>query len=417
VRLPPGLAPLRERNFALYWVGQATSQVGTWIEMTTTSWLLYQLTDSALLLGLGGIARGGPVLVLALVGGAIADRVPRRRLMLVTQSSQVATSLVLGVLVVTGTVQFWHIYVISFVNASIAAFDTPARQSLFPSLVPRGQLQSAVALNSVIFQLSRLIGPSIGGLLIAVYGLAVPYFVNATSYFAIIVALALMRIPPVVIRRRMSLRAGALGGVRYALRSQILPLILVTETCISLFGANQALYTIFARDVLNAGATGFGLLLSSVGAGALLGLVVLVAVGDFRRKGPFMLGAGFAYAGALLAFAWSRSLPLSMLILFVLGLADSMWGAMRNTIVQLVTRDAYRGRVMSMLVIVTRGVTQFSQLQTGATVSLFGPAAAATAGAGIVLAVVSTVAVRGRRLRGFESGPARHDIAEVAAAD
>jgi len=418
VRLPAGFAPLRERNFALYWIGQVVSQSGTWVEFTTTSWLLYQLTDSPVLLGLGGVARGLPVLAFSIVGGAVADRVPRRRLMLITQSGQIVTSLVLGTLVVTGAVQFWHIYLISVVNSTIGAFDAPARQSLFPTLVPRAQMQSAVALNSVIFQSSRLIGPSIGGVLIAVYGVALPYFVNAASYFAIIVALAVMVIPPAAVRRgRVSLRAGALGGLRYARRSDILPLLLLTETFLSVFGANQALYTIFARDVLGAGAPGLGLLLSSAGAGALVGLVSLVLVGNFRRKGRFMIVAGAVYASAILLLAESRLLILSMAITFVLGLADSIWGAMRNTIAQLSTRDRYRGRVMSLMVMVTRGTTQIAQLETGVAVALFGPVAAATLGGAMVLAVVGSVAAWGRPLRNFASGPVARPLETELAAD
>ncbi len=417
MRLPPGLAPLRERNYALYWFGQATSMIGTWIELTTTSWLLYQLTDSAILLGLGGLARGGPVILFAVFGGAVADRVQRHRLLLVTQSLQVVSSLVLGTLVLTGAVRFWHIYLVSVANATIASFDVPARQSLFPTLVPRAQLQNAVTLNSIIFRLSTLIGPAVAGVLIATYSVSLPYFVNAVSYFAIIGALLLMRLPPAVERTRVSIGADALGGIRYALGNRVLPALLIIEACVSVFGSNQALYTIFARDVLLAGATGLGLLLSSIGAGAILGMIALVVVGDIRRKGAFMIGAGLVYAASLIAFAWSRSLPLSMGILFLLGCADSIWGAMRNTIAQLVTSDAYRGRVMSLIVIVSRGVTQFSQLETGAAVSIAGPTAAATFGGAMVVVAVLAAAARAPRLRGFRSGALRPGVPEATAAD
>ncbi|HYV22030.1 MAG TPA: MFS transporter, partial [Candidatus Bathyarchaeia archaeon] len=143
---PPGLAPLGHRNYALYWIGQLVSMSGTWIELTATSWLLYQLTDSPFLLGLNGVFRAAPIFAFALIGGTVADRVERRRLLLITQSSSVVTSLLLGTLVVTGHVVFWHVYLISLVNATIAAFDAPGRQSLFPMLVPRGQLQNAITL-------------------------------------------------------------------------------------------------------------------------------------------------------------------------------------------------------------------------------------------------------------------------------
>jgi predicted MFS family arabinose efflux permease len=302
-RVFPGLEPLGHRNFALYWVGQLVSQSGTWIELTATTWLLYQLTDSPLLLGLGGLFRALPIFAFALLGGAVADRVQRQRLLLFTQISSVVTSLILGTLVVTGQVAFWHIYVINLVNASIAAFDSPGRQSLFPTLVPRGQLQNAITLNSTLFRTSQLVGPAIAGVLIARVGTAAPFFVNAVSYFAIIGGLAAMRIPPGKVRVKGSLGGEALRGLRYVRANTILPLILGIEATLSIFGHNQALVTIFARDVLGTDAEGLGLLLSSIGAGAIAGMLLLVAVGDVRRKGAFMLAAGAVYAIAMLVFA------------------------------------------------------------------------------------------------------------------
>ena len=400
-RFLPGLAPLGHRNFALYWTGQLVSQSGTWIELTATTWLLYQLTDSPLLLGLGGLFRAMPIFALALVGGAVADRVERRRLLLFTQSSSVVTSLALGTLVVTGQVAFWHIYVANVVNATIAAFDAPARQSLFPTLVPRGQIQNAITLNSTLFRTSQLIGPAIAGLLLARVGTASPFFVNAVSYFAIIGGLLAMRIPAGAARMHGSLGGETIGGLRYVRASPILPVILAIEAALSLFGHNQALVTIFARDVLGTDAAGLGLLLSSVGAGAILGMLSLVAVGDIRRKGALMLGAGVVYAAAMLLFAASRSFGLSLAILALLGFADATWGTLRNAIAQLAADDAYRGRVMSLVVIVSRGLTQASQLQTGVATALVGAPAAAAIGALLVGGVVVGAATRVARLRDF----------------
>jgi MFS family permease len=414
---PPGLAPLGHRNYALYWVGQLVSITGTWIELTATSWLLYQLTDSPLLLGLNGLFRAAPIFAFALIGGTVADRVERRRLLLVTQSASVATSLVLGVLVVTGQVVFWHVYAVSLVNATIAAFDAPGRQSLFPTLVPRGQLQNAITLNAMLFQSGQLVGPAIAGLLIARVNVAAPFFVNAASYFAIIAGLLAMRIPPVAARAaRGSIRTELVGGLRYVRASAILPLVLAIEATLSVFGHNQALITIFARDVLHEGAEGLGLLLSSIGAGAIVGMVVLVLTGDVRRKGAFMLGAGALYASALLVFAWSRSFPLSIAVLGVLGFADATWGTMRNAIAQLAAQDAYRGRVMSLIVIVSRGLTSASQLQTGLSTALFGGPGAATIGGLAIAGVIGAAAARAKALRDFTAGASRAAVAEPTAA-
>jgi MFS family permease len=416
IRIPPGLAPLGHRNYALYWVGQLVSMSGTWIELTATTWLLYQLTDSPFLLGLGGVFRAAPIFALALIGGTVADRVERRRLLLITQSSSVLTSLVLGALVISGQVVFWHIYVINLLNATIAAFDAPGRQSLFPTLVPRGQLQNAITLNSMLFRSSNLVGPAVAGILIARVGVASPFFVNAVSYFAIIAGLLAMRIPPVAPRMRGSIRGELVGGLRYVRASAILPLILAIEATLSVFGHNQALITIFAQDVLATNAEGLGLLLSAIGAGAIAGMVLLIFLGDVRRKGAFMLGAGLLYAAMLLLFAWSRSFALSLAALAMLGFADATWGTMRNAIAQLAAQDAYRGRVMSLIVIVSRGLTNASQLQTGLATALVGAPGAATIGAVVVGGVVAAVAARAERLRHFTAAAPRGQLAEAAQA-
>ena len=404
MRLPPGLSPLRHRDFALYWVGQCVSQTGTFIEMTATTYLLYAITGSPLLLGLGGLARAVPILALALFGGALADRVDRKRLLMFTQISQVVTSLVLGTLVVTGTIQFWHIYLIGFVNATLSAFDAPARNSWYPSLIPRADFQNAVTLNSVILRLATLLGPAIAGVLIATVGPASPFFINAASYFALIGALLLIRtrhLAPGGPRTSISSAIG--GGLRFAMRTAVLPLIFATEAILSLFGHNSALVTIFARDVLNVGPEGLGLLLSSVGAGAIVGTFVLIGTGELRRKGAIMIGAGILYAAALLAFSVSTSFALSIGVLFVLGFADAFWGAMRNTIIQLTATDAFRGRITSLVTFTSRGLTNAGQIETGAIVAAAGPAIGAAMNAVVIGACVATVALRSPKLRGFRS--------------
>jgi MFS family permease len=390
---------------------------GTWIELTATSWLLYQLTDSPFLLGLNGVFRAGPIFAFALIGGTVADRVERRRLLLFTQSASVVTSLALGALVVSGHVVFWHVYVISLINATIAAFDAPARQSLFPMLVPRGQLQNAITLNAMLFQSGLLVGPAVAGILIARVGIASPFFVNAISYFAIIGALLAMRIPPIAPRGPLgSIRAELVGGLRYVRASAILPLVLAIEATLSIFGHNQALITIFARDVLGAGPEGLGLLLSSIGAGAIAGMVALLLVGDIRRKGAFMLASGGVYALTLLIFAWSRSFPLSVAVLAVLGFADATWGTLRNAIAQLAAEDAYRGRVMSLVVIVSRGLTSASQLETGVATALLGAPGAATVGALAIAGALTAAVTRTKALRDFTAPGPRRQVPQAAPA-
>ncbi len=415
MRLPAGLSPLRHRDFALYWVGQCVSQVGSFIEMTATTYLLYAITSSPVLLGLGGLTRAVPILTLALFGGALADRVDRKRLLMFTQASQVLTSLLLGTLVVTGSIQFWHIYVIGFINSTLAAFDAPARNSFYPSLIPRAEFQNAVALSSVIFRLSTLLGPAIAGILIATVGPASPFFVNAASYFGLIGALLLIRTKAFAATGpRTSLRSAMRGGLQYAMRSPVLPLILGTEAVLSLFGHNSALVTIFARDVLHVGPEGLGLLLSAVGAGAIVGTFVLIGTGELRRKGAIMIFAGLLYAAALVAFSFSTSFALSIAVLFVLGFADSFWGAMRNTIIQLAATDAFRGRITSLVTFTSRGLTNTGQIETGGIIAAVGPAVGGAINGIVIGTAVVLIAVRSRRLRDFTSS-AQTDIAEPVA--
>ncbi len=403
MRLPRGLAPLGHRDFALYWTGQAVSGAGTWMELTANTFLLYEITRDPVLLGLGGIFRALPVIAFALLGGSVADRVPRKQLLFAAQASFLGISLVLGTLVVAGRIEFWHIYIANLLAGTIGAFEAPARAALFPTLVPRGELQNAITLNSVIFRMSTLLGPALAGFLLANVGLASPYFVNAASYLAIIGALALMRVPATAAPTGRSVGADILHGLRYVRASAILPLLLLSEVCLSFFGHNTALLTIFAADVLRVDAQGLGLMLSAVGAGALAGMVMLIAVGDVKGKGRVMFVAGLAYALLMLAFAFSRTFELSIAILAAIGLVDSLQGTMRNTIAQVVTSDQYRGRVMSMIVLVTRGVTQVAQVQTGLAVALLGPPLAAILGASAVGATVTAIGLRSPRLRRFES--------------
>ena len=416
MRFAPGLAPLRHRDFALYFSGLTVSQCGSWMEQTLTTWLLYEITGSPVLLGIGGALRAIPIFVFGLLAGAVADRVDRRRLLLVTQGGSALTSLGLGFVVATGQLEVWHIYAVSVVNATLLTFDAPARRAMFTTMVPRSQLQNAITLNAAVFRIARLIGPSLAGILIVTSGPALPYFINSVSYLAIIGALLLISKPPMVDRVRASLFAEAIDGVRYTLGKRILANLLFLESVHSLFGANTALVTIVAKDVLHVGPDGLGFLLSALGAGALLGTGALVMSGDVERKGRSMMLSGYGYVAAFAMFAWSRSFELSAVTLALVGFADTWWATMRNSIFQLEVEEAYRGRTLSAFLLVGRGMAQTSQLQTGLTVEAFGPHVAATAGAVLIAASIVGVNVRNNEVRSFrDPSPAREEPTDAAA--
>lgn len=389
-RLPAGLIALRERNFVLYTVGQFTSQLGSWIELTAVSWIIYEMTNSPFLLGLVGLFRATPTILLALFGGAIADRVPRRLLLMCTESTMLTVSLVMGILSFTGHLEYWHLYALNLVSGTLQAFSVPSRHALFAGLVPREAMSSAVTLNSVAVRGGGFIGPSIAGLALVLGGYSLPFFLNAASFVAMLTALWMMRLPKAQANatdKHPPLREGITEGVKFVWRTPVLRVALLLELATGLFGHNAALITIMVRDVLNAGPESLGLLLSATGAGALIGMTLLLTF-PVKQHGRLILTLGVLYAVLWAGVGVSHLIWLSALLLLALGTVDSMWGVTRNTLAQLLTTDALRGRVMSVVMLVTRGASQLGRVQSGFTVGLIGVQPAVLLGAAVVGAAI-----------------------------
>ena len=390
IRLPAGLAALHERNFVLYALGQFTSRLGDWIELTAVSWILYELTNSPFLLGLSGVFRALPVIVLGLFGGAIADRVPRRPLLMFTESAMLIASLVVGLLALSGELQFWHLYILNVFSGTLSAFSVPARQALFAGLVPRTAIQSAVTLNSFAVRSGGFIGPSVGGIALVLGGYSLPFFLNAASFLGIIFALVAMRLPPVAedaAPARLSLARGMTEGVGFVWRHAPLRVVLGLELVSGLFGHNSTLMTIIARDILKTGPEGLGFLLSALGAGAMLGMGLMLTF-QVQRHARLILTVGGVYAILWGAAGLSPWVWVSALLFFALGTADGVWGVARNTLAQLLVPDALRGRVMSVVMLVTRGGSQLGTIQGGLLVDLIGASAAVLTSAAIIGATV-----------------------------
>jgi MFS family permease len=403
--LPRGLLALRSRDYRWYFVGHLTSQTGSWIEMTAVAWILYELTNSAVLLGLGGLCRAAPMILLGLVGGAVADRVPRRLLLILTESIMLVVSAIVGLLALTGNLQFWHLYLLSLTSGTLFAFSVPARQALFPELVPRSAMPSAVMLNSLVARGSGFIGPPIAGAALATTGYAMPFLLNAASFLAMLAALAAMHVPsrsPARGSARPSLRKDMMEGLHFIRRSPLLKGVLALELFAGLFGHNSALITIMARDVLHAGPQGLGLLLSALAAGALAGMLAMVLF-HTERYGRVILIAGASYTLLLIGFGVSGSFALSLILLFAVGAADGVWGVARNTTVQLAVPNELRGRAMSVVFLATRGSTPLGHFTSGLTASFMGGPATIVLGAALIGAGVAATA---RRIPGFSS--ARH---------
>lgn len=381
-----GLEALRSRNYVLYLVGHFTSQTGAWVEQTAVSWILYELTGSALLLGLAGLARAVPTLALALIGGAVADRLPRRTMLYCTESTMLVNSLVIGMLAWGGRLEYWHLYALSFVNGTLSAFSVPARQALFAGLVPKTAVQSAVTLNAVAVRCGVLIGPSIGGAALAYGSYALPFWINAASFIGMLLALKGMQLPRAELHiesKPSTLRHGMSEGLRFVWDHPALRVALALEVVSGLFGHNVTLITIIAKDVIGTGAQGLGWLLSALGAGGMAAMIFMVFA-QLKRHMRVILFAGALYSLLLAAFAVSTWLSLSVAVLFMLGTCDGIWGVNRNTLAQTLVPDTLRGRVMSVVVLTTRGSAPLGRLQAGFVADIVGAPAATLIGAAVI---------------------------------
>ena len=356
--LPAGLRALGQRDYRIYFAGTVIGQTGTWMQTVTQSWLVLQLTNSPFLLGLTSTLQFGPVLLLSMFTGVLADRVTRRTLLLVTQSTQACLTITLGLLAWSGHAKFWHVGVVAVMWGIMSAIDQPARQSLVMELVGREHLTSAVGLNSVSFNGARIIGPSVAGLLIARVGLSPGFFLNAIAFvFSII---SLWRIPA----RQPIARAGGstvvediLEGVEYALRTPIVRFLLGMQVTLSFCVFNFSVYVpLLAKDVLGMGAEGFGLLMTSLGVGALSAGLVLGGLGASAPRAAMIATFLTVALSGLVGLSLTRWFWLAAIVLAITGFSGTMVMAGCNTSLQLRAPDALRGRVMSLYILLSGGV-------------------------------------------------------------
>lgn len=381
---------LQHRDFRFYWSGQAVSTAGSMMQTAAVAWQVYLLTHSAIALGLIGLFRVIPIVVFSLVGGVVADVVDRRRLMMVTQTVLMSVSITLAVLTLSGAVQVWMVYLLTGGAAAASAFDNPARQSMVPSLVPRGHLANALSLNSTIFQLANVIGPSLAGIIIAGSGVATVYLLDAVSFLAVLTVLFIIRPPPVLgAVAHISVHA-ALEGLRFVRRTPILLSTMLLDFVATFFGSAMALLPIFAHDVLRVGSLGYGILYAAPSAGAILaGVFMAFRAGRIRHQGQTILVAVAAYGVFTVLFGLSHIFLLSLLCLAGTGAADTVSMVLRQTLRQLVTPDALRGRMTSVSMIFFMGGPQLGELEAGVVARAIGaPLSVMTGGAAAVLCTV-----------------------------
>ncbi|MBD2101919.1 MFS transporter [Leptolyngbya sp. FACHB-261] len=362
------LRALSSRNYRLFFAGQGLSLIGTWITQVATIWLVYRLTNSALLLGIVGFASQIPSFLLTPITGVLADRWNRHHMLIVTQALAMVQSLTLAALALSEIINIWHIIVLGVFQGVINAFDAPARQALVPDLVENKEdLGNAIALNSSVFNGARLVGPAIAGLLVATVGAGVCFLIDGVSYIAVIAALLAMKLRPT------KSAAGAnqplrwlKEGFTYAFGFPPIRAILLLLALVSLMGMPYTiLVPVFAQDILHGGPNTFGFLMAASGLGALMGGVYLssratvVGLGYIIVSSPAILGLG------LIAFALSRELWLSLIMMLVIGLGLILQIASSNTVLQTIIEDEKRGRVMSLYTMSFLGMVPFGNLIAG----------------------------------------------------
>lgn len=406
-RLPAGLSPFRHRNFRLFWTGMLVSLIGTWMQSVGEAWLVLKMTNDPVALGIVAACAFGPVLILGLFGGIVADSVSKRKALMVTQTVAGLLALTTGTLVATGVIQVWMVYAIALLLGVNSSFDMPIRQSFVVELVGREDVGKAVALNSAVFNMSRIVGPAVGGLLIAAIGIAPLYYVNALSYIATIASLVMMRPQEFHAVARMEVVKTARGvfdrlaeGLRYVRNNETILLAISMVTVVSTFAMNfNVLGPLLAANVLHGDADTYGFLMAASGFGS-LGGALLIAFGAAPTMMRMVVGSGIAGV-ALLALAVSGSFPVDLVLMFIIGWGTISMAATCNTIIQLKVPDVLRGRVMSVYTTLFAGTTPIG--------GLFSGGVAAAASVGTALAIGGVVAM-GASAVGFMRMPNRPEL-------
>jgi len=415
MKLPATLRAIGYRNFRLFFGGQLISVIGTWMQNIAQAWLVYSLTGSSVMLGAVSFAGQIPIFFLAPLGGIVADRYSRRRIVIGTQTASMLLAFALAALTLTKTVHVWHVFVLGASLGVVNAFDIPARQSFQVEMVGKEDLMNAIALNSSLFNASRVIGPAIAGILVAVIGEGWCFFVNAVSYIAVIAGLLLMNIED---RARgatgESPLADIVEGFRFVTHNLPVRAILMLLGVVSLTGMPYAvLMPIFADRILHGGPRALGWLMGCAGVGALAGALRLASRTELKGLNRWLPVASFAFGATLIAFAWSRVFWLSACILVLVGFSMMIEMASSNTLLQSMAPDELRGRVMAVYSMVFMGMAPFGALLAGVVAARVGAPWTVT-GSGLICMTAALVYwTQLSRIR----GPARQLIAAQRAAN
>lgn len=358
---------LRHRNFQLYVGGQLVSLAGTWMQSIAQGWLVYQISGSEAMLGVVGFAGAIPAVLISPWAGVVIDRIDRRKLLVATQTASMLLAFVLAVLTFSGLVQVWQVVLLAACLGAVNAFDSPARQAFVVEMVGRDDLPNAIALNSMTFNAGRIIGPAFGGLLLATVGSAWCFAINGLSFLAVIMSLLAMRLTPTPRRRDETSPWQQLkSGVTYAGRHPDLRALLLLALFFSTFGISyMTVLPAFADRVLHGGASGFGLLTSMAGLGAVTGAFIVAAYGDRGYRGRILFAAAMSFPVVLALFAFNTIFWVSLFLAYLLGVGFMFQFTLLNTLLQTRVEDSMRGRVMSLYTLTLFGFSPLGNLLVG----------------------------------------------------
>ena len=364
---------LKVKHFRVYWLGMFVSLIGTSVQFVAQSWLVFELTNSAFLLGVVGFLSAIPIFALSVFGGVLADRLNKRNILIFTQVVFMLLAFLLAALTQFKLINPAQIMLIALFNGIIMAFDAPARQSIVVELVGKKHLFNAITLNSAAFNSSRIIGPAIAGVLISVIGMSGCFYLNGVSFLAVIAALFWIKLGKGIARNKNSAISDLKQGLVFIRSNRYILGLLSMVAAMSLFGISYIiLIPVFVNNVLGAGVRALGVLMSSIGLGALAGSLILARLGDFRYKGRFLIWAAFLFSFLLIGFSLSRNYAWSIVSLIFLGSLSVPVTAIINTLLQIKVPDEFRGRVMSLFMTTFAGIIPFGSLISGSLAQTWG---------------------------------------------
>lgn len=409
----PGLrqafVALEHRGFRLFFMASLVSGFGGQLQSISNMWLIFLLTGSALHLGLTGLTRAIPLIFFSLIGGVIADRFDRARIIIFSQAMGGVFALALGLLALTGLVEVWHIYVVTFLGSTVGSLSQPAQRAVIANLVPRHHLMNAMGVNFTVRKFDTIVAPPFGGILIQLVGIPITYGLNGLAHLVTTVALARIDLGPMPARPQGSAVRDLLEGLEYLRARSVILAILFADGAAMLFGTYQVLMPIIA-DSYGAGPAGYGMLVSAPAVGGLIGATAVMSLGDVRYKGWLIFGGVMAYCCSLVGLALAPWYVLAWVAAAGLGFSDSIQTTPRTALIQLLTPDELRGRVSSFQHLIQGGAPALGHGAMGAAASVVGGPVALVAGA-IVCALLNLgIFARSREMRSRDLGSAEPQV-------